>query len=288
MPPTTRPSDPFDDPGLVLSHFTLGRHHDIDRRLDAAAAAGCSGIGLWFGQHELMEADGTADALEAMLESRGLCVAEIDTLRLPADGRTPPSADEVAAEHAAFRLADRHGCRSLHVIGPAVGGVAEVADSFGALCDRAKDHGLMVGLEFMPTTAVESAADALAVVEAADRDNGGICIDAWHHFRGADDIDMIRALPGERIVDVQVSDGPAKPTVADYGEDTRSNRLPPGDGGFDLAGFVAAIRSTGTSAPWAIEVCTDTDWEGSDAPDATAFVQRCAHGLRQLLVAEEG
>ena len=35
---------------IVLSHFTLGRAHDIHNRVQAAAAAGCAGIGLYMSQ----------------------------------------------------------------------------------------------------------------------------------------------------------------------------------------------------------------------------------------------
>ena len=34
-------------------------------------------------------------------------------------------------------------------------------------------------------------------------------------------------------------------------------RLLPGDGAFDLAGLVDALRATGTRAPWGVEVFSD-------------------------------
>ena len=278
MPTESKPKDLRAD-DIVLSHFTLARHHDITERLDAAAAAGCNAVGIYIGDHQRLEAEGTASQLPAMLDQRGLCLSEIDALRLQADPATRPTADAVEAEEAALRIADEFECRSLHALAPPTGTTADIARAYGDLCDRAAEHGLAVALEFMPTTAVATAAEARRIVEAADRPNAGICVDAWHHHRGADDLAQIRALPGELIVDVQLSDGPLVPAATDYGEDTRRNRLPPGEGEMDLRAFIEAIRSTGTTAPWALEVCNEAAWE----TDGADFVTHCAEGLRQLL-----
>ena len=283
MTSAIRPSELTGD-DIVLSHFSLSRHHDITQRVDAAAGSGCRAIGIYIRDFQRLEADGTSDLLAGLLDDRNLCLAEIDALRSWGDPSLAATGDAVDQEATAFRIADRFACRSLHVLGPDVGTIGEVAAAFGALCDRAADHGLLVGLEFLPTTIIATAADALRVVEAADRDNGGICVDVWHHQRGADDLSLIRALPGEKVFDVQMSDGPLVPNLPDYEEDTRRNRLPPGDGEMDLRGFAAAVRATGTTAPWSLEVCNEAAWDS----DGAAFVARCATGLRRILAADAG
>lgn len=280
MSTVTKPAE-LDADDIVLSHFTLSRHHDIIQRVDAAAGAGCQAIGIYIGDFQRLEADGTGDDLTGLLDERGLGLAEIDALRSWGDPASATTADAIDQEAAAFRIADRFGCRSLHVLGPHAGTIGDAAAAFGALCDRAADHGLLVGLEFLPTTNIATAADALRIVEAADRENGGVCVDIWHHERGADDLGLIRTLPGNRIIDVQMSDGPLVLESADYEEDTRRNRLPPGEGEMDLHGFVAAVRATGTTAPWSLEVCNDAVWD----TDGAAFVARCATGLRRVLAA---
>jgi sugar phosphate isomerase/epimerase len=272
----------LDSDDIVLSHFTLGRHHDITQRVDASAAAGCAAIGIYIRDYQRLEADGTSDALTGLLDDRGLCLSEIDALRSWHDP-VSATADAIDQESAAFAIADRFGCRSLHALAPSAGTIADLASAFGSLCDRASDHGLMVALEFVPTTAVATATDALRIAEAAGRDNGGVCVDIWHHQRGANDLALIRALPGERIIDVQMSDGPLVPALDDYLADTLRNRLPPGEGEMDLRGFVATIRSTGTTAPWSLEVCN----EAATDTDGTEFVSRCAAGLRRVLAADD-
>ena len=261
---------------LVLSHFTLGRHHDIENRVVAAAEAGCAGIGLYTRDYQRLERDGLVGALEDLLDEHGICLAEIEALRGWGDPAQATGDDAREQEATAFRMADRFECRYVQAIGPVADDTAVAAAGFATMCDRAGDHGLVVGLEFLPFTNVVDAADALRLVEAADRDNGGVCVDIWHHTRGADDLDQIRAIPGDRITAIQVSDGPLTPTLDDYYEDCLRTRLPPGQGEMDVAGFLAAVRSTGTTAPIGLEVCNESTW----GTDARAFVAACVEGLR--------
>lgn len=166
---------------IVLSHFTLGRHHDITQRVDAAASAGCRAIGISIRNFQRLEAEGTSTELARLLDDRGLGLAEITALRPWADPSAAGAADALDQELAAFRIADQFSCRSLHVLGPTDMTIIDAGKALGALCDRARDHGLLVGLEFVPSTDIADALDALRIVEAADRDNGGICVDLWHH-----------------------------------------------------------------------------------------------------------
>ena len=140
-------------------------------------------------------------------------------------------------------------CRYLQAIGPYEGTVAEAAEAFGALCDRAAAHGLLVGIEWLPYTNIATAADAQAIVEAAGRPNGGYCADIWHHRRGADDESLIRALPGDRVFAVQMNDGPRQPQLDDYKQDCLANRVPPGEGEFDCVGFVRLLTGDRRRAP---------------------------------------
>ena len=265
---------------IVLGHFTLSRHHDIVQRVDAAAAAGCQGIGLYIRDFQRLEAEGTGvRELRALLDDRGLCLAEIEALRGWGDPQQAGSEDYRDQEATAFRMADDFGSRSVVAIGPYRGTIGEAGEAFGALCDRAGDHGLLVALEFVPVTNIATAADALRIVELADRDNGGVCVDLWHHQRGANDLSLIEAIPGDRVMGIQVSDGPLAPTIDDYLDDCLRTRVPPGQGEMDVAAFVAAVKRTGTTAPWGLEVCNEAAWDS----DGGGFVAACASGLRRFL-----
>jgi sugar phosphate isomerase/epimerase len=263
---------------FVLNHLTLDRHHPLDDRIEAAAAAGFTGIGLLIENYRHVLVNGYSDArIAELLITHGIRLSDIEVLRGWAQGHGEGS-DE---EQFAWRLADTFGCRYVQAIGPYSGTIAEAGDAFGALCDRAADHGLLVGLEFLPFTNIYSAADAMEIIERADRANGGICLDIWHHHRGAHDLDMIRAIPADRIMAVQINDGAAQQIDPDYKQDCLRHRLPPGDGVFDLAGFIQLLLDKGSQAPWSLEVCLETAWNKPALP----HVQACADGLRTLLAA---
>ena len=182
-----------------------------------------------------------------------------------------------------WEMVDEFDVPYVQAIGPvdvgADGSFDEAAVRFGQLCDRAAEHGATVGLEFLPFTNIVDAADALAVVEAAGRANGGVCVDIWHHVRGANDLDLIRRIPTELIVGVQMSDGPAAPASADYKDDCLRHRVPPGEGTFDVDGFVTTLLDLGVDRPWDLEVCNDGAWGRPAAEHVTA----CADGMRTVL-----
>ena len=265
---------------LVLSHFSLGHRHPIEDRVRLAAANGFAGIGLWTRHYRALEDTGEAPGrLRDLLDEHDLLLAEIEVV--PGLGRDGPGGDDAAeVEETAWRMADAFGCRYLQCIGPAELPLADAARAFGGVCDRAAEHGLVVGLEFLPFTDIVDVHDARRLVEAADRPNGGICVDIWHHERGARDLDAIAALPGELVVGIQVNDGTLRPADPDYYTDCLANRVPPGDGEFDLAGFVAAVRDTGTTVNWSPEVCSAWGWAHPGE-----HVERIATGMRAALAA---
>ena len=239
---------------LVLSHFSLPRHYPIHDRVRLAAAAGFDGIGLYVGNYAQLEADGFAPhGLRDLLSEHAMRLREIEVI--PGLG-----IDAGEREATAWRMADEFGCRYVQVIGPGGGDIAAAARAFGALCDRAADHGLVVGLEFLPFTDIVSVDDARRIVEAAGRPNGGVCVDIWHHERGARDLAAIAALPGELITGIQLNDGTRVPQHPDYYTDCLANRCAPGDGEFDVSGFLSAVAATGTTTPWSLEVCSTQGW----------------------------
>lgn len=263
---------------LVLSHFSLDRNHPIDDRISAAAAGGFAGIGLFAGQYLVLRDEGlTIDRLREMLDEAGICLAEIEVLAGWGAATTTESYDRF--EQVVWDLVDAFECRYVQAIGSYDGSIADAARRFGRVCDRAADHGAVVGLEFLPFTNIVDAADALAIVEQADRANGGVCVDIWHHARGANDLELIRAIPPELITGIQMSDGALEPTLADYKDDCLRHRVPPGDGDFGAVDFVRMLIDLGVTVPWSLEVCNDDVW-GQPGRD---HVRRAADAMRRVL-----
>ncbi len=266
----------------MLSHFSLERNHDLSERIEVAGAAGFAGIGLFAGQWmSLVEEGWTYSRLRDELDAVSICLAEIEVLMHW--GRSTQTDDQLAFEATVWGLADAFGSRYVQATGPYDGTIADAASRFGDLCDRAADHGVVVGLEFLPFTNIYDAGDALRIVEAAGRPNGGVCVDIWHHVRGANDMELIDAIPGELITGVQISDGPRTPPTTtesfDYKLDCLTTRVAPGRGEFDVVGFVQSMRSKGVDVPWSLEVCNDDAWTGR----AHDHVHAVAEAMRAVL-----
>ncbi len=294
---TTRPRTAATE-RLVLSHFTLARDHPIEDRIAAAGAAGFVGIGLFAGQYRQLLADGwSARRLHELLDDAGVSMMEAEVLS--GWGARRPSDDYLDFERFVWEMVDEFDVPYVQAIGPvdlaADGSFTDAATRFGELCDRAAAHGATVGLEFLPFTNIVDAADALAIVEAAGRPNGGVCVDIWHHARGADDLELIARIPPELIVGVQMSDGPSAPIAVggglddhlddrfddrfDYKDDCLRHRVPPGEGTFDVDELVTLLLDLGVDRPWDLEVCNEHAW-GRPAID---HVTACATGMRAVL-----
>lgn len=246
---------------LIWEHFCRPRDEDVPARIHAARRAGYAGIGLFFSEWARLRSDAEAvAAIDAALDETGIVIAHVEALR----GWASPdhATDECLAHEAVvWEMADRFGCRYLQIIGNYTGTVDEAATGFRALCERAADHGIKVGIEAVGSmTNIDSLGLAYEIVERADHDNGGLCFDSWHLTRTTNDIGDILALPGEKIFAVQLNDGPIAPELDDYYTDTISNRVVPGAGEFALVEMVRALDQIGSTAPISLEVCSTVLW----------------------------
>jgi sugar phosphate isomerase/epimerase len=229
----------------------------FEERLDAASRAGYMGIGVRPTQYEAARACGRSDAdLRAMLDEHGLEVFEIGFLTDWWDiGENAARSHE--RERELFRLKDVLGGRHVMLItGPLDLPFDDIAASFAGVCDRAAEHGLLVGLEFLPWTDVHDAATAWHIAELSGRLNGGLVLDTWHVHRGGTTEDMLRAIPAQRIVAIQISDG-GFGVVETEMIDARSRRRLPGEGEFGIRRFIELVESRGVTAPVGVEVLNE-------------------------------
>ena len=81
-------------------------------------------------------------------------------------------------------------------------------------------------------------------------------LDAWHWFRSGPDPDLLRTIPGEKVIHLQISDAPAEP-APNVVEETIGHRLLPGHGDIDLAGLLRVLDDIGRQGPTAVEVFSD-------------------------------
>jgi sugar phosphate isomerase/epimerase len=252
---------------LVLCSGTLAREATFRERVDAAVAGGFAGLSLWGRDYWSARRDGLSDAdLRALLAEHGLAVAELDLawwwLPGAAEVHIPAALDteELFAydEAELFRIAEAVGARSLNAI-DVFGGdwsVDDAAAAFAGLCDRAAERGLLVHIEFLPWSRIPNAAAAWEIVRRADRPNGGVLLDAWHYFRSGADDPALQKVPGDRILGIQLDDGPLAPEP-DLPTASLHERVLPGAGEMDLTGLLQTLREIGAVAPVGVEVFSD-------------------------------
>jgi sugar phosphate isomerase/epimerase len=252
---------------LVLCSGTLPRVTPFRVRLEAAAAAGYAAVSLWGRDYAAARTEGYGDAdIVTMLADHGLTVAELDPAWWWTPGAAsfsiPPELDPIDVfrfdERELLRIGELVGARSINAADVLGGnwGIEEAAAAFAELCDHAADHGLLVHLEWLAWSRIPDLATAWDVVRLADRANGGLNVDTWHCARTGTTVEDLRALPGERVLAVQLDDGPAR-AEDDLVEATLHRRLLPGEGDFDLSGYLGALRDAGAAAPTGVEVFSD-------------------------------
>lgn len=117
------------------------------------------------------------------------------------------------------------------------------AANFAKLCELAAPFGIRVDVEFMAWRVVATVQDARRLVEAAGQPNGGVLMDSLHLARSGGDAADIRATPAAMVRAAQICDAPSTPPadVAGLIHEAREDRLPPGQGGLDLLGFLHAL-----------------------------------------------
>jgi sugar phosphate isomerase/epimerase len=120
---------------------------------------------------------------------------------------------------------------------------ARLADRLGEIANLAKPYGLSALLEFFPWTTVPDLATVAKIVTAASRPNVGILVDTLHFDRSGSSLSQLESIPAEWLPMAHVCDAPLeKPTTVEGLLHTaRAERLPPGEGGIDIAAILTRM-----------------------------------------------
>jgi sugar phosphate isomerase/epimerase len=262
---------------LVLCSGTV-RDASLVDTVRAAAAAGFDGVSLYHREYAAAREAGWTDrALVDLLDGEGIAVAELDGVMRwwPGESRGP-SLEEFVAVAAGL------GARSITVI-ETTGkptAVPELVEAFAAVCDRTADAGLLAHLEYFPTSGIPDSTTAAAVALGADRANGGVLCDLWHHVRGPDQGAL--RFGDAPVLCVQVNDvAPVADT--DLRREMLHGRVLPGTGAADVPALLLALRDAGCTAPMEVEVYSD-DLAARDPVDAA----RLAHAALVDVVERAG
>jgi sugar phosphate isomerase/epimerase len=248
--------------GPVEVHF--GREwstFDWRDRCAHAARVGFTGIGLWHAdtQHQLETR--TLREMKEIFDDAGLRYLEVEFL---ADFFAPLGTNERAESDKLRRLlfdtAATFGAHHIKV-GNIPGTPCELdrlTEEFAALCDDAADHtDAAIAYEFMPFDVnVHDLGTALELVQGAGRPNGGLAIDTWHMSKLGIAPGELHRIPPEYLRWVELSDGQFQNMDDELDEVINRRRLP-GEGEFDIPGYVKACQQAGYSGPWGVEVLSE-------------------------------
>jgi len=231
-------------------------------RAAAASAAGYTGMGL---VHEDLVAVSAAigyAGIRRILADHGIRHVEVEFLNdWDLDPASPArrASDRVRAEllEAAGELGARNLKVSPHLFADPPPDVPRMRDAFATLSDEVRPTGANVIIEFMPFTDVRSIDTALEIVAGADGSNVGLLVDTWHVFRGGIDLADVAAIPPRFLKGVELDD--AGPAEGDPFDDTRFRRRLPGEGVFDIPGFLKAVGTAGFDAPYlGVEIISES------------------------------
>jgi sugar phosphate isomerase/epimerase len=227
-------------------------------RCAEAARVGFRGLGLWHADIEHQLETSTLDEMRAIFDDAGLKYLQVEFLadffvdesepaRVESDKRRKLLFDTAAAF-------DAHHIKVGNIPGTPCE-LQRLTEAFAELCQDASNYtDAKVVYEFMPFDVNVNTLDAsLAVVQGAATANGGLAIDTWHMAKLGIAPGDLRRIPSEYLSWVELSDGQIE-NMRDPVDETVNHRRLPGEGEFDLPGYVEVCRELGYAGPWGVEV----------------------------------
>lgn len=228
-------------PDLALAHLTVLEVPPL-QLVSLAAKIGYKAIGLRLYPafpgsvfYELPAGTAASREMQQRLRDEGIQVNDIEFVGI---GEHFDARQLAGLLEAASALGARH----LSVCGDDTDR-SRLTANFASLCDLAAPYGIRVDLEYMAWRQVKNFDDALGVVLAAHKQNGGVLIDALHLWRtGGSPLDVRRA-PAGVISFVQLCDAVAERpgTPETLLQEARAGRLPPGRGALPLGELLAEL-----------------------------------------------
>ena len=248
--------------GPVTVHF--GREwslFDWADRCAEAAKVGFHGIGLWHADIEHQLETRTLDEMRRIFDDSGLKHVELEFIMdffmdEGTDGRRESDRIRKLLFDTAAAL-DAHHIKVGNIPGTPCE-LDKVTEAYAELCADAAGHTkAKILYEFMPFDPnVDSLDKALQVVEGAGADNGGVVIDTWHMSKMGIAPDDLRRIPVDYLGWIELSDGRYE-WMDDRLDEVINHRNLPGEGEFDIQGYVDACRDHGYPGPWGVEVLSE-------------------------------
>ena len=151
------------------------------------------------------------------------------------------------------------------------------AKNIRKLSEMAAPYGVRIQLETMAWAPIHSLALGLEVLDEVGLPNTGISIDTWHfHAGGETTPDDVSKMDKNLMCNIHFCDG-RRPYAGEAWDEEVQRAYYPGEGDIPLKEYADAIRATGYSGPWSIELISRRHWE----EDSRVVAQRLYAGLSE-------
>ena len=221
--------------------------------------------------------------------SQGMRLGHLDAMTGWLPQRYPSGASDDTRRFLDFSLDDAMsvckalGLRRILALAAADQGsisLGEMVRHFKELCNRASDLGAWVDLEFVPMWAIPDLRTAWTIVAESGFDNCGIMFDTWHFLKGQESPDyaLLREIPADLIVSVQVSDALPAPPGTSLIDECLHWRAVPGEGTLPIVKAMEMVREKNVRC-----IGPEVYSDGLDRLTAEEAARRCAAGLERSL-----
>jgi sugar phosphate isomerase/epimerase len=229
---------------------------DLPGQLRAASEAGYPLVGLDIKTIEAhLEHDGTLSGIRQDLSGLGLECYEVHVLRCLDPGES--EAEHLSKSRWIAQVAGELGASWVNNTVNAALSQGTV-DHLHACADIMASESVKLSIEFQPESACATAEDAHRLIRALNRPDVGLQPDTWHLFRGSGAVGYLSQVSPQELSFVQFGDGAPDRRATD-------DRALPGDGVFDLEGYVRNILGTGFDGVVEIETFVSELMSGDPA-----------------------
>jgi 4-hydroxyphenylpyruvate dioxygenase len=249
---------------MQTSIATVSLSGGLAEKLEAIAAAGFTGVEIF--ENDLLSFNGTPRDVADLVASLGLKIVTFQPFRDFEGMPEPQRSRAFARAERKFDLMAELNCNLLMIcsnVSPdSLGGIDRAAEDFHELGERAAKRGMRVGFEALAWGRhISDYRDSWEVVRRADHPAIGLTLDSFHIFARKTDLKAIRSIPRDKIILVQLADGPwLDMDVINW---SRHFRCFPGQGDFPMVDFMDAVEATGYAGLLSLEIFNDQFRAGS-------------------------
>ncbi|WP_248767208.1 3-dehydroshikimate dehydratase QuiC [Pseudomonas sp. MWU12-2345] len=266
---------------MQRSIATVSLSGTLPEKLEAIAAAGFDGVEIF--ENDLLYDDGSPRNIRQMCADLGIAITLFQPFRDFEGCRRDRLQRNIDRVERKFDLMQELGTDLVLVCSntatDSLGDERILLDDLSLLAERAGARNLRIGYEALAWGRhVNTWQQVWNLVRQVDHPALGVLLDSFHTLSLKGDPSAIAQIPGDKIFFVQMADAPL--LAMDVLEWSRHFRCFPGQGEFDLAGFLAPILRSGYTGPLSLEIFND----GFRAAPPRA---NAADGLRSLLYLEE-